>query len=71
MSRMIEDIESGNTLRPALASPESARELLREKYVSYNEWLRVDSFEKERGERRGRPKVKLTRLEEILEVLEK
>ena len=71
VSCMVEDIESADTLRPKLASPESARELLGKRYVSYNEWLRVDSFEKEKGEKLGRPKVKLTNLEEILRVLEK
>ena len=68
---MIEDIERENTLRPEFTSPESIKELLEEKHISYDEWLRVDSFEKKEGEKQGRPRVKVTRLEEILRVLEK
>ena len=71
VSCMVEDIEREDTLRPELTSPESVKELLEEKHISYNEWLRVDSFEKKEGEKRGKPRVKITRLEEILRVLEK
>ena len=70
VSCMVEDIEKENTLRPELTSAESIKELLDEKHISYNEWLRVDSFEKKEGEKLGRPRVKVTRLEEILEILE-
>lgn len=71
VSCMVEDIEEENTLRPELTSAESIKELLDEKHISYNEWLQVDSFEKKEGEKRGRPRVKVSRLEEILEILEK
>ncbi len=70
VSFMIEDIERENTLHPELASDESIKELLDEKHISYNEWLRVDWFEKKEGEKQGRPRVKVTGLEEILEILE-
>ena len=68
---MVEDIERENVLSPEFTSPESIEKLLEEKHISYNEWLRVDSFEKKEGEKRGKPRVKVTRLEEILEILEK
>ncbi|MCY3986777.1 MAG: FAD-dependent oxidoreductase [Candidatus Dadabacteria bacterium] len=68
---MIEDIERGNTLHPEFTSPESIKQLLEEKHISYNEWLRVDSFEKEKGEKLGRPRIKVARLEEIIGSLEK
>ena len=70
VSCMIEDIKSGNALSPVFTSPESTKELFKERYISYREWLRVDSFEREKGEKRGKPKVKLTKLEEILGILE-
>ncbi len=70
VSCMVEDIERENTLHPELTSAESIKELLDEKHISYNEWLRVDSFEKKEGEKQGRPRVKVTRLEEILGILE-
>lgn len=68
---MIEDIEMGNTLRPEFTSSESIKQLLEENHISYNDWLRVDSFEKEKGEELGRPRIKVSRLEEILGILEK
>ena len=71
VSCMIEDIERKNILRPELTSGESIKELFDEKYISYDEWLRVDSFEKKAGEKQGKPRVKVMRLEEILEILEK
>jgi len=69
VSCMVEDIERENTLRPELTSDESIKELLDEKHISYNEWLQVDWFEKKKGEKQGRPRVKVTGLEEILEIL--
>ena len=71
VSCMVEDIEEDNTLRPELTSAESIKELLDKNHISYNEWLQVDSFEKKEGEKQGRPRVKVTRLEEILRILEK
>ena len=69
VSCMIEDIKRENALRPE--PDEGIKELLDEKHISYNEWLRVDRFEKKEGEKQGRPRVKVTGLEEILEILEK
>lgn len=68
---MIEDIERNIFITPQFASSESMKDLLVERHISYNEWLRVDTYEKRMGEQDGRPRIKLTRLEEILEVLEK
>lgn len=70
VSCMVKDIEKKNTLRPGLTSAEGIKELLDEKHISYNEWLQVDSFEKKEGEKQGRPRVKVSRLEEILRILE-
>ncbi len=38
--------------------------------VSYDEWLHIDEAEKVRGEPHGRPRIKLTRVEEMLEAIE-
>ena len=70
VSCMIEDIEKEDTLHPELTSPESIKKLFKEKHISYDEWLQIDSFEKKEGEKQGRPRVKIARLEEILRVLE-
>lgn len=68
---MIEDIERNIFIIPKFPSSASMKDLLVERHISYNEWLRVDTHEKQMGEQGGRPRVKLTRLEEILEVLKR
>jgi ferredoxin--NADP+ reductase len=42
----------------------------RPEHVSYDEWLHIDEAEKGLGEPHGRPRVKLTRVHEMLEAIE-
>ena len=42
----------------------------RPEHVSYDEWLHIDEAEKGRGEPHGRPRVKLTRVHEMIEAIE-
>ena len=42
----------------------------RPEHVSYDEWLHIDEAEKALGEPHGRPRVKLTRVHEMLEAIE-
>jgi hypothetical protein len=39
--------------------------------VSWADWLRLDALEVERGRAAGRPRVKFTRVEEMLAALRK
>ena len=60
-------------VRPELAVDATLlREVLerRPEHVSYEEWLHIDEAEKGRGEPHGRPRVKLTRVHEMLEAIE-
>lgn len=41
------------------------------RYVTYEDWMKIDAEEIRRGETQGRPRVKLTELDEILEFLGK
>ena len=53
------------------ARPEAVTALLRARgvaFVSFGDWLALDRHELERGELEGRPRVKIARLEEMLEV---
>jgi ferredoxin--NADP+ reductase len=36
--------------------------------IEYGDWLAIDAHERERGAAQGRPRVKLTRREELLSV---
>ncbi len=70
---MIEDFSAGRHFVPTL--PENSIDRLLEKtkpnYVSYRKWSLLDTKEKKRGEKEGRPRVKYTSVEEILKALGK
>ena len=57
----------------AAALPDGAgiERILRERQpdlVPYEGWLEIDRHERSRGERAGRPRVKLTRIDEMLQI---
>ena len=69
---MIEDAGTGHAFMPTAADPASAASLVRERQpqvIGYDDWQRLDAIEVERGERAGRPRVKFTDLEEMLQEL--
>ncbi|MGH7884748.1 MAG: NADP oxidoreductase, partial [Thermodesulfobacteriota bacterium] len=71
---MLEDIENGNILNPSNTGSEKILELIEERqpsFISYKDWLIIDEIEKKRGEQLGRPRLKFTTVEEILEALGK
>ncbi|MDH3599302.1 MAG: NADP oxidoreductase, partial [Candidatus Tectomicrobia bacterium] len=71
---MLEDVVQGRVLTPAHPDPAEAEQRIRDRqpqYVSFEDWLRLDALEVEQGQASGRPRVKFTRVEEMLEALEK
>jgi ferredoxin--NADP+ reductase len=67
---LLEDAAAGRLLRPTDADPDSLEQLLRERkpdHVTYEGWEAIDRAEREAGEAEGRPRVKLTRTEALLE----
>jgi ferredoxin--NADP+ reductase len=69
---MLEDVASGHTLEPPGADPAAVERLVRQRqpdYVAYADWLRLNDLEVARGRARGCPRVKFTRVDEMLEVL--
>jgi ferredoxin--NADP+ reductase len=57
--------------RPVSGDAEEIERVLRARQpnlVPYEGWLEIDHHERARGERAGRPRVKLTRIEEMLEI---
>ncbi|MFQ5616120.1 MAG: NADP oxidoreductase, partial [Anaerolineales bacterium] len=65
---------NGVTLTPPHPGVDEAEAMVRGKqprYVTYADWKRLDQMEIERGEAQGRPRLKFTRIEEMLEALGK
>jgi ferredoxin--NADP+ reductase len=71
---MLEDVAQGRVLSPTHPDREAAERRIRDRhpqYVSFEDWMRLDALEVEQGQALGRPRVKFTRVEEMLEALEK
>ena len=73
VSSMLEDLKEGQLLSPKNPSRQAVEDLLRgrTRVVSYADWEHLDRLELERGEQSGRPRVKMTRVQEMLDALEK
>ncbi len=71
VEHMMEDASADAVFHPSHPEPEAIERLLEERgvpYVTYDDWRRIDAFELELGKRSGRPRVKLTELDQILRV---
>jgi ferredoxin--NADP+ reductase len=69
---MIEDLGRDQYLQPAAPSREAAERLVRERQpqcFSYPDWLKLNELELRRGKETGRPRVKFTRIEDMLAAL--
>jgi ferredoxin--NADP+ reductase len=69
---MLEDLARGAILQPPAPSATAADGLIRSRQpqcLSYEDWRHLDRVEVARGRALGRPRVKLTRLDEILATL--
>jgi ferredoxin--NADP+ reductase len=69
---MLEDMKHGRLLAPDHPAVIDAEALVRErqsKFFSYADWLKLDEIETSRGQAVGRPRVKFTRVEDMLAAL--
>jgi ferredoxin--NADP+ reductase len=69
---MFEDLAGGAVLEPAHPDAAAAETLVRQRqpiFVSYDDWLKLDAIEVAHGRAQGRPRVKLTSVEEMLAAL--
>ncbi|MFC1975692.1 FAD-dependent oxidoreductase [Chloroflexota bacterium] len=69
---MLEDLANGLLLTPAHPDVTAAETLVRQRqphYFSYEDWQRLDEIEVSRGQEVGRPRVKFTRVEDMLAAL--
>ena len=69
---MLEDLAHNTVLEPAHPAAAAAEALVRQRqpnYFSYADWQKLDAIETARGRAQGRPRVKLTSIEEMLSAL--
>jgi ferredoxin/flavodoxin---NADP+ reductase len=74
VDRLLEDLAAGRLLEPAPISDGALLDLVRTlqpELVDYAAWSRIDRHERRLGEPAGRPRVKLTRVEELLAAIRK
>jgi ferredoxin/flavodoxin---NADP+ reductase len=70
VDNLLEDLDAGRLPQPSDPDRDSLEELLDERkpgHVTYAGWEAIDSQERGAGEPHGRPRVKLTSFEELLE----
>jgi ferredoxin--NADP+ reductase len=69
---MLEDAAAGQMLAPAEPDAAAAERLVTQRqphYVDYADWLRLNDLEIARGRSRGSPRLKFTRVDEMLAAL--
>jgi ferredoxin--NADP+ reductase len=69
---MMEDLEEGKILAPSHPGFSAAEELVRKRkpsFVNYADWLELDAIEVQGGKELGRPRLKFTRVEDMLAAL--
>lgn len=71
---LLADFHEGKLLTPDAAEFTAVEALVRQRqprYVNYEDWLRLNEMEEAKGAALGRPRVKFTRVEEMLAALGK
>jgi len=72
-AHMLTDAVAGMTHAPTKTDPAEVEALLRDKgvrFVTYDDWLRIDEIETKRGAEAGRPRVKFTEPADMLALLQ-
>jgi ferredoxin--NADP+ reductase len=69
---MLEELARGDSRTPERPDPASVIALLESRgvrYVTFDDWRRLDEVETIEGEKQGRPRVKVVRVERMLEIM--
>jgi ferredoxin--NADP+ reductase len=69
---MLEDLARDQYLKPPAPDPDAVERLVRERqpqFFSYADWQRLNDLETARGKETGRPRVKFTRVKDMLAAL--
>jgi ferredoxin/flavodoxin---NADP+ reductase len=70
---LLDDLAAGNLHKLEVPSRAVLERLLGERrrdFVSYEDWQLIDMLEQERGRAQGAPRVKFSRIEEMLHALQ-
>ncbi len=70
---LLEDLDNDNLAEPESPRRKAVEALLRERnvrFVTYDDWRILDALEIERGQAIGRPRLKFTRVEDMLAALD-
>jgi ferredoxin--NADP+ reductase len=66
---MLADVANGHVLDPPDASPDGVEQFIRDRqpaFFSFDDWRYLNDLELARGEAQGRPRVKITAVEEMI-----
>ncbi len=72
IDQALEDVQAGATFTPAAPSRAAVEGVLRERgvdFISFAEWLKLDEAEVANGTASGRPRVKFSRVDDMLNVV--
>jgi ferredoxin--NADP+ reductase len=73
VENMLADARQGLTLSPSHGTADEADVLVHLRQpctISYADWQRLDALELSRGKEQGRPRIKFTRIDEMLDALD-
>jgi ferredoxin/flavodoxin---NADP+ reductase len=73
VNMLLEDVQAGHLFAPDAPQAEAVESLLRKRgvrYVDFADWQILDNLEQQRGAAVNRPRVKFTRVDEMLAALE-
>lgn len=71
---LLEDAKHGTVFAPSQPDRASVEQLIKERqpnFVTFGDWQKLDAIETSRGAEHGRPRVKFTRIDEMLDALGK
>ncbi|MEZ6193584.1 MAG: FAD-dependent oxidoreductase [Phycisphaerales bacterium] len=69
---MLEDVKAGNLLKPEHPTAEAVEKFIHQRqpaFFSYDHWRSLDEHELNLGKESGRPRIKLTTIESMLEAI--
>ncbi len=72
VAAMLEEVGEGGARIPERPEPEAVTDLMESRgvrYVTFEDWRKLDEVETMEGEKQGRPRVKVVRVERMLEIM--
>ncbi|NNK48956.1 MAG: FAD-dependent oxidoreductase [Gemmatimonadetes bacterium] len=72
VAAMLDEVTGGDAREPASPDPSAIVALLESRgvrYVTFDDWRKLDEFETMRGDEQGRPRVKIVQVERMLEIM--